>query len=233
MCLACDKPGAICQDPRFIGADGVMFYFHGKKDKDFCLISDPKIHINAHFIGKKSKKGRDFTWVQAIALLYKQHKLYIGAKNVTHWHDTNDNMLIHFDEGAVQIPFRETQEWRSPKAGIIVKRTAMTNVVEVEVLEVMKMKVRVVPITMEESRVHGYDISEDGNCYAHLELGFKFESLSGDVNGVLGQTYASGYRSRVKMGAAMPIMGGAKKFQTSNIFSVDCVVSRFSLEMSI
>ncbi|XP_039159582.1 uncharacterized protein LOC120289119 [Eucalyptus grandis] len=53
---ACDRPGAVCQDPRFIGGDGVMFYFHGKKDKDFCLVSDPSIHINAHFIGKSSSR---------------------------------------------------------------------------------------------------------------------------------------------------------------------------------
>ncbi|KAF8403247.1 hypothetical protein HHK36_011348 [Tetracentron sinense] len=27
----CDKPGAVCQDPRFIGGDGITFDFHGAK----------------------------------------------------------------------------------------------------------------------------------------------------------------------------------------------------------
>ncbi|XP_059310798.1 extensin-like [Lycium ferocissimum] len=29
---SCDKPGAVCQDPLFISADGITFYFYGKKD---------------------------------------------------------------------------------------------------------------------------------------------------------------------------------------------------------
>ncbi|KAK4340211.1 hypothetical protein RND71_041673 [Anisodus tanguticus] len=51
----CDKPGAVCQDPRFIGADGITFYFHGK-DKDFCLVSDSNLHINGHFIGNEMRR---------------------------------------------------------------------------------------------------------------------------------------------------------------------------------
>ncbi|KAK2665006.1 hypothetical protein Ddye_003580 [Dipteronia dyeriana] len=47
----CDKPGAVRQYPHFIGGDGITFYFHGKKDKDFYLVSDSDLHINAHFIG--------------------------------------------------------------------------------------------------------------------------------------------------------------------------------------
>lgn len=49
----CDRPGAVCQDSPFISGDGIMFYFLVKKDKGFCILSDSKLHINAHFIGKK------------------------------------------------------------------------------------------------------------------------------------------------------------------------------------
>ncbi|KAL2456400.1 late [Abeliophyllum distichum] len=89
---ACDKPGAVCRDQRFIGGDGIMFYFHGKKGMDFCLVSDVKLHINTHFIGKKSKKGGDFTWVESISVLFGPHQLYIGAKKVAKWKDSMDNM---------------------------------------------------------------------------------------------------------------------------------------------
>ncbi|KAF3793172.1 hypothetical protein EJ110_NYTH10290 [Nymphaea thermarum] len=86
----CDKPGAVCQDPRFIGGDAITFYFHGKKDSDFCLLSDSNLHINAHFIGKRGQgMKRDFIWVQSIVLLHgsQSHQLYIGATKASSWVD--------------------------------------------------------------------------------------------------------------------------------------------------
>ncbi|KAF5182750.1 Late embryogenesis abundant (LEA) protein-like protein [Thalictrum thalictroides] len=46
----CEGYGSICYDPRFVGGDGVMFYFHGAKEGDFAFVSDDKFQINAHFI---------------------------------------------------------------------------------------------------------------------------------------------------------------------------------------
>lgn len=81
MCFRtdCDRVGAVCQDPRFIGGDGVTFYFHGKKDRDFCLVSDSNLHINGHFIGRRNQDmKRDFTWVQALGILFDTHQLHVG-----------------------------------------------------------------------------------------------------------------------------------------------------------
>ncbi|KAK6939285.1 Root cap [Dillenia turbinata] len=136
----CDRPGAVCQDPRFIGGDGIMFYFHGKKHKDCCLVSDSKFH-----------------WQER----HKRKRFY---------------------------------------------------------------PVCVVPITLGESTVHRYDVTED-NCFAHLELTFK--SLDKKVDGVLGQTYKTTYGSRVKMATAMPIMGHEGKYASSHLFAIDCTVSIF------
>ncbi|KAG9441607.1 hypothetical protein H6P81_017461 [Aristolochia fimbriata] len=222
----CDRPGAVCQDPRFIGGDGVLFYFHGKKDRNFCLVSDSNIHVNGHFIGKRSKKGRDFTWVQAIGILFGSHRLYLGAKEVGKWDDSSDNLLIQLNGNYISIAARAGETWWSPEVGLRIRRTSDSNVVVIEARELFNIAARVVPITEEDSRVHGYDIAHD-NCFAHLELNFKFNLFSAKVNGVLGQTYSHGYRSRVKMAAAMPIMGGAKKFASSHIFATDCSVSNF------
>ncbi|GMP44572.1 hypothetical protein CsSME_00013448 [Camellia sinensis var. sinensis] len=204
---ACDKPGAVCQDPRFIGADGIMFYFHGKKDKDFCLVSDSEIHINAHFIGKRSKKGRDFTWVQSIGILFGPHQFYLGARTVAKWHESTENMLIQLNgEEEILIPTVQGKTWQSPETGLTIELEGLFEIVT-----------RVVPITSEESRVHGYDVTEE-DCFAHLELNFKFESVSKAVDGVLGQTYRPTYQSRVKM------------FASSHLFATDCVVSKFRLK---
>ncbi|KAK1310786.1 hypothetical protein QJS10_CPA08g01529 [Acorus calamus] len=67
----------------------------------------------------------------------------------------------------------------------------------------------------------------DEDCFAHLEMGFKFFTLSTDVHGVLGQTYRDDYMSRVKMSSDMPIMSGTHLYSSSGIFAADCAVSRY------
>ncbi|KAL6341895.1 hypothetical protein AAG906_038140 [Vitis piasezkii] len=210
----CNKPGAVCQDPRFIGGDGITFYFHGKKDRDFCLVSDSNLHINAHFIGKRNQNmKRDFTWVQSLGILFDTHQLFIGAKKTATWDDSVDRLALVFDGEPIFLPDEEGVKWQpemSPE-DVSVTRTQNTNAVEIE----------------KESRVHNYDITAE-DCFAHLDLSFKFYSLSGNVSGVLGQTYGSKYVSRVKMGVAMPILGGEKEFASSGLFTTDCAVARFS-----
>ncbi|KAF2310163.1 hypothetical protein GH714_007000 [Hevea brasiliensis] len=183
-----DRPGAICQDPRFIGGDGIMFYFHGKKDKDFCLVSDPQIHINAHFISKKSGKGRDFTWVQSTKVLFGSYQLYIGAQKVAKWEESIDNILIRVNEEHAMVLTGEGQIWWSLETGLVIQWQAEMNKVRVKVEGLFEIIAHMLPITMEESRVHGYHVEED-DCFAHLELNFKFHGLSKMVDGVLGQTY--------------------------------------------
>ncbi|KAB1227280.1 hypothetical protein CJ030_MR1G029350 [Morella rubra] len=56
----CNRPGAVCQDPRFVGRDGIVFYFHGQQERDFCIVSDSNLHINAHFIGKRNHNETSF-----------------------------------------------------------------------------------------------------------------------------------------------------------------------------
>ncbi|KAI3695949.1 hypothetical protein L1987_78955 [Smallanthus sonchifolius] len=163
----CNNPGALCQDPRFVGGDGVTFYFHGHKDQDFCLLSDRNLHINAHFIGKRDPKlTRDFTWVQSIGLLFDDHKLLILAKKTSTWDDNEEHLFISFDDSPLSL---DGKNWNYRNSSLLITRTSATNGIVVEVKNSFRITATVVPIGADESRIHGYNIGSD-DCFAHLDL---------------------------------------------------------------
>ncbi|KAI7982717.1 hypothetical protein LOK49_LG15G01852 [Camellia lanceoleosa] len=227
-CVTC-SPVCICQDPRFVGADGIAFYFHGKKDQDFCIVTDSNLHINAHFIGKRnSNMKRDFTWIQSLGILLDSHKLSIAAQKTPIWDHSVDRLSLSFDGELVLLSAVSGATWRPAAVfGVSITRSRDANSVVIEVEGNFKIEANVVPITEKDSRVHNYGVTEE-DCFAHLDLGFKFYSLSGDVNGVLGQTYGGDYVSKVKMGVVMPVLGGHQEFGSSSLFAVDCAVARFN-----
>ncbi|KAJ0976747.1 hypothetical protein J5N97_012221 [Dioscorea zingiberensis] len=223
----CNRPGAVCQDPRFVGGDGITFYFHGRKDRDFCLVTDANLHINAHFIGKHNTR-RDFTWVQSLGILFDNHKLFVGAKKTAVWDDACDRLELSLDGEPITLSLEEGGKWKSiTRPCVTITRTRMSNAVRLEVERKVEITAAVVPIMEEDSKVHKYNVTND-DCLAHLDLGFKFYELSEKVDGVLGQTYRHKYRSRAKMGVAVPVLGGDREFSSSGLFSTDCRASQFT-----
>ncbi|KAI3769928.1 hypothetical protein L6452_01042 [Arctium lappa] len=154
--------GVVCQDPRFIGGDGITFYFNGKKDQDFCLVTNSNLHINGHFIGKRNKNmGRDFTWDQSIGVLFDNHALQISAQNTSTWDDAIDRIFsITFDGENILLPKIEGTNWHSSTTSIT--RIQDTNDIVVEVENHFKITAKVVPITKEESelKILGFQSSE-------------------------------------------------------------------------
>ncbi|NP_001358572.1 root cap periphery gene 2 precursor [Zea mays] len=225
----CSVPGA-CGDPRFIGGDGNAFYFHGRRDADFCVLSDRDLHINAHFIGKRGADGmsRDFTWIQAIAVLFDGHELYVGARKTAAWDDDVDRMELTLDGEPVRLLPGTDAAWTSGAVpALSVTRTSAANGVLVSLDGRFTIRANAVPITEEESRVHRYGVTAD-DCLAHLDLAFKFGALTADVHGVVGQTYRSDYVNRFDVKASMPTMGGDSNYTTSSLFAADCAVARYA-----
>ncbi|KAJ4970382.1 hypothetical protein NE237_003481 [Protea cynaroides] len=226
----CNGYGSLCYDPRLVGGDGVMFYFHGAKGGDFALVSDNNLQINAHFIGSRpAGRTRDFTWVQALSVMFDSHTLVLAAKRVSHWDDKVDALIVRWDGETVQVPTDGEAEWRSSGDDrvVIVERTDDTNSVRVTVAGLVEMDVKVTPIGAEESRVHNYQLPP-GDAFAHLETQFRFKNLSDFVEGVLGQTYRPDYVSPVKIGVPMPMMGGEDKYRTPSLLSPICKLCRFN-----
>jgi Root cap len=226
----CDLfPGTVCGDPRFTGGDGNIFYFHGHKDGDFCLLSDPNLHINTHFIGKHNPSlNRDFTWIQALGILFgKNHRFHIGVEKTVTWNDESDRLIITFDGEPIYIPEEVNARWvSSSEPALSITRSAAANGVILELNGVFTIMANAVPITEEESRIHNYGVGSDDSL-AHLDLSFKFYSLSDTVDGVLGQTYRPDYVNKLDVTKKMPVMGGAPRFVSSGIFSTDCKVAQF------
>ncbi|XBI83014.1 hypothetical protein VPH35_091578 [Triticum aestivum] len=110
--------------------------------------------------------------------------------------------------------------------GLSVKRADTVNSVKVDLAGVFSISASAVPITDEDSKIHSYGKTMKDSL-VHLDLRFKFHSLTDVVDGVLGQTYRLDYVNKMNVTAKMPIMGGAPKYLSSGLFSTDCAVSKF------
>ncbi|KAG9442017.1 hypothetical protein H6P81_017871 [Aristolochia fimbriata] len=225
----CEGIGAACYDPRFIGGDGIMFYFHGKAEENFALVSDADLQINARFIGRRPEgRSRDNTWIQALGIMFGgTHTLSLAAKReVAVWDDAVDQLEFTYDGFPLSLPTGHLSSWNMSNM-ITLERTAAANSVTVTLANLAEISVSVVPITEEDNRIHNYQIPAD-DCFAHLEVQFKFFNLSEGVEGVLGQTYRPEFVNPVKRGVSMPIMGGEHKYKTSALLSPHCAFCIFT-----
>ena len=166
----CDAPGAACLDPRFIGADGIVFYFHGKRNEHFSLVSDLNLQINARFIGlRPAGRTRDYTWIQALGILFDSHSFSLEATEASTWNGEVDHLKLSHNGKELIIPEGQLSAWQSPDNDIIVQRTSSKNSVRVTLPEVAEISIYVVPVTREDDRIHNYQIPSD-DCFAHLEV---------------------------------------------------------------
>ncbi|WZY75839.1 hypothetical protein YC2023_022223 [Brassica napus] len=116
----CNRPGSACYDPRFIGGDGIVFYFHGKSNEEFSLVSDSDLQINGRFIGHRpAGRARDFTWIQALGFLFNSHKFSLEAAKTATWDNEVDHLKFTFDGQDLSVPEETLSTWLNPaKPGV-------------------------------------------------------------------------------------------------------------------
>ncbi|KAL3699221.1 hypothetical protein R1sor_017243 [Riccia sorocarpa] len=227
----CNHRGAVCYDPRFVGGDGVMFYYHGRKDETYCIVSDEKIHINAHFIGGSTTgAAHDFTWVQSLGLMFSTHTLSVGVRKVATWDDSEDHLEIRFDGRDIYLPQIDGALWASSAADVVVERTSSFNNAHIVIESLVEVTVSAVPVTEQELRNLTFNSTDQDveDSFAHMNLQFQFLQLSNSTDGVLGQTYKPGYSTPIQSNSSVPVMSEEEKFINSSLLKSDCKVSHFS-----
>ncbi|CAJ1978601.1 unnamed protein product [Sphenostylis stenocarpa] len=224
----CNAPGSGCFDPRFIGGDGRVFYFHGKSNEHFTLVSDSTLQINARFIGHRpAGRARDYTWIQALGILFNSKTFSLEAPKTSQWNENVDHLKFTYNGNHLALPEGPLSTWRSPENDVKVERVAARNSIIVTLEDVAEIMVNVVPVTKEDDAIHNYQVPED-DCFAHLEVQFRFFGLSSKVDGVLGRTYREDFENPAKVGVAMPVVGGEDKYRTSSLLSPHCASCVFS-----
>ncbi|KAG1347152.1 hypothetical protein COCNU_06G009810 [Cocos nucifera] len=219
----CNGLGSGCHDPRFIGRDGRVFYFHGRRDEYFSLITNPNVQINARFIGiRPAGRTRDFTWIQTLGIMFSLHAFTVEATRTERWDDAVDHLRFTFDGEPLEVPEGHLSEWKSIDKKLVVERTGSRNSVTITVEGIAEVSPNVVPVTKEDDEIHNYHIPFD-DCFAHLEVQFRIFGLSPDVEGVLGRTYHPNFKTTAK-----PVVGGEDKYRTSSLVSPDCKLCLFS-----
>ncbi|KAL1567112.1 hypothetical protein AAHA92_02628 [Salvia divinorum] len=225
---SCNGVGAACYDPRFIGADGSVFYFHGKSSEHFSLVSDTNLQINARFTGHRpAGRSRDYTWIQSLGILFGSHSLSVEATKAAKWDSSIDHLRFLYDGDEVSLPQSFLSSWKSAGGEATLERVASTNSAVISIPGIVEIGVNAVPITREDDRIHNYQIPAD-NCFAHLEVQFRFLDLSAEVEGVLGRTYRPDYESHARLGIAMPVVGGEDNYRTTSLLAPDCSKCVFS-----
>ncbi|KAG1361239.1 hypothetical protein COCNU_09G007020 [Cocos nucifera] len=210
-----------------------MFYFHGKTNEHFTLVSDPNLQINARFIGlRPARRTRDFTWIQALGIRFGPHSFTLAATRASSWDPRADHLFFSFNGKPIDLDVGHLSSWSSPSTNLHVERTATVNSVTVTLPRVFEIMTTVVPVTQEDRKIHKYGIPDD-DCFAHLEVQFRFFRLSEKVEEVLGQTYRPDFQNPVKRGVLMPIMGGEDRYFTSSLLSANCKSCIFSPEENV
>ncbi|KAK7319353.1 hypothetical protein RJT34_04073 [Clitoria ternatea] len=159
-------------------------------DKPLCRSRKPNCNApgsgcyDPRFIGGDGR-ARDYTWIQALGILFNSKSISLEATKTPQWNDNVDHLKFTYNGNPLVLPEGPLSTWYTPQKDVKVKRVGSKNSVIVTLEDVAEILVNVVPVTNEDDRVHNYQVPSD-DCFAHLEVQFRFFGLSPKVDRSLG-----------------------------------------------
>eukprot|EP00899_Mesostigma_viride_P021924 jgi/Mesvir1/29733/Mv25440-RA.1 len=203
-------------DPHFTTARGDKFDFNGEAGRSYCIVSDRQLQVNARFMGAAGgdKLGGGTsaavpqdtrTWMDQVAIMAGSDRVLVDAtmSESEAFATSFGNVLVNGER------LLGVETIHTLPSGITVSRKRTR--VSISIPEVAVVKVEVVRAGFWESS------SGPGKHFLNLQMA-QFKP-TGDVHGVLGQSFASDGEEA--------LVGTALDYVTSNILATDCRFNRF------
>ncbi|CAM6065210.1 unnamed protein product [Sphagnum tenellum] len=210
--------GRIIGDPHFFGKHGERFDFHGRSNRDYCVLTDKDLQINMHLF-RGVRKGS--TFISMIGMLFKEDAILINAQSNANATQFSHTWTVHIND----VELQDTQHQMTTSSGVSVIRYPTS--VEVAVIGFVRINMNIVRAT---SRSHGSRAN-----YINFEM--TEVKVSPSVHGVLGQTYQETNRTYQKLHeahgkkpirATVTLVDGVETdYITSGILASDCKFSSF------
>ncbi|WOK96148.1 hypothetical protein Cni_G04855 [Canna indica] len=88
----------------------------------------PRPPNQCRFIGLRSAcRPCDFTWIQALGLMYDNHAFTVEATRAARWDAAVDHLSFTFDGEPFKLAEGHLAVWRSPYGKVAVERTRSRN----------------------------------------------------------------------------------------------------------
>ena len=243
-------------DPHFVGARGTRYDFNGLPGKDYCLFTDPSVHINMHMIGYRegiTQSKRDggkavHTWIGKLGIMWevhgKTHSLVVSAREGPQV-KRGSGFLAGAELDRVALPALQEGESHALVGGGNLtfhhigswghhKDPEDVYLITLPGLLTIRLALR--------SEVRRWRTRS--NAWTHFDVSLKQVHSSDKVHGVLGQTFRKDRGSRSMDFKALTSLlrrpvaadgasgagfldGSMADYETSSVFATDCRFSAF------
>ena len=249
------KKGSVSGDPHFVGAHGTHYDFNGLPGKDYCLFSDSSVHMNMHMIGygiNDSKIEGDKavrTWINKLGIMWKvggkSHSLLLSAREGPQT-KRGSGFLAAAELDRVALPaLKEGETHNLIGGGNLTFHHVGSWGHHNEPWEAYLITLPGLFTIQLALRVEDRRWRTRSNAWTHFDVSLSQVHPSGNVHGVLGQTFRNDRGSRSMDYKALTSLlrhpvsadgaadsgfldGSTADYETSHVLAADCRFSAFN-----